>query len=101
LADDRFKDMVISSLSFLNKASRETIYAFVIMKNHIHLIWQIPGSHSRKNVQRDFLKFTSQQILKIQEIKIRSFKENYWSMQKTVDIRFGKGFARNFSLVRI
>jgi REP element-mobilizing transposase RayT len=65
LADDRFKDIIISSLSFLNKANRVTIYAFVIMQNHIHLIWQILGDHSRENVQRDFLRFTSQQILKI------------------------------------
>ena len=30
----------------------------------MHLIWQIMGEHERKAVQRDFLKFTGQQILK-------------------------------------
>ncbi|SHH14059.1 REP element-mobilizing transposase RayT [Chryseolinea serpens] len=65
LADDRFKDIIISSLSFLSMTNRATIYAFVIMQNHMHLIWQILGDHSRENVQRDFLRFTSQQILKI------------------------------------
>jgi REP element-mobilizing transposase RayT len=34
------------------------------MPNHFHLIWQVLGDHKRKDVQRDFLKFTSQQILK-------------------------------------
>ena len=34
------------------------------MTNHLHLIWQINGDHKREDVQRDFLKFTSQQILK-------------------------------------
>jgi len=32
------------------------------MPNHIHLIWQMQPGHKRENVQRDFLKFTSQKI---------------------------------------
>ncbi len=64
LKDDRFKDIVIDSLSFLTKVNRITVYAFVIMQNHFHLIWQMMGEHARDEVQRDFLKFTGQQILK-------------------------------------
>lgn len=64
LADDRFKEIIIDSLRFLSKEERITVYAFVIMQNHFHMIWQIMGDHERKNVQRDFLRFTSQQILK-------------------------------------
>lgn len=33
------------------------------MSNHIHLIWQALRDHDLKNVQRDFLKYTGQQIL--------------------------------------
>jgi hypothetical protein len=29
------------------------------------MIWQILGDHKREDVQRDFLKFTGQQILKV------------------------------------
>ena len=65
LKDDRFKDIIIESLTFLSKVNRITVYAFVIMQNHFHMIWQIMGEHKREEVQRDFLKFTSQQILKI------------------------------------
>jgi putative transposase len=65
LQDDRFKEIIISSLSFLSKANRVTVYAFVIMGNHLHLIWQIMNEHTRDAVQRDFLRYTSQQILKI------------------------------------
>ena len=35
------------------------------MNNHFHLIWQMLGNHTREAIQRDFLKFTAQQILKI------------------------------------
>jgi REP element-mobilizing transposase RayT len=35
------------------------------MDNHFHLIWQMLGSQERPNVQRDFLKYTAQRILKL------------------------------------
>ncbi|MEQ8472457.1 MAG: transposase [Marinoscillum sp.] len=47
---------------FLVENQRIYIYAFVIMDNHSHLIWQIRADHDMKNVQRDFLKYTAQQI---------------------------------------
>ena len=64
LEDDRHKDIISASLRFLTKAGRITIYGFVVMDNHFHLIWQMMGDHQRDDVQRDFLKFTGQQILK-------------------------------------
>ncbi len=55
LKEDRFKDIIISSLSFLSKTNRLRVYCFVIMSNHFHLIWQMIGDHKREEVQRDFL----------------------------------------------
>lgn len=34
------------------------------MSNHIHLLWRIQDGHLREEVQRDFLRFTGQQMLK-------------------------------------
>ncbi|HEX3024919.1 MAG TPA: transposase [Chitinophagaceae bacterium] len=62
LKDDKHKDIIIESLRFLVKEKRVVVYAFVIMSNHIHLIWQIQAAHTKENVQRDFLKFTGQMI---------------------------------------
>jgi len=64
LSDDRFKDIITESLTYLTKFKRIYVHGFVIMSNHFHLIWQMIGGHQRSNVQRDFLKYTSQQILK-------------------------------------
>jgi len=64
LQREAYKQIVIESLRFLVLNKRVKVYAFVIMPNHIHLIWQIMPEHHLKNVQRDFLKFTGQQILK-------------------------------------
>lgn len=69
LQEDRFKDIIIDSLHFLSRSKRVTVYAFVSiaigMSNHFHLIWQMLGDHKREDVQLDFLKYTSQHILKI------------------------------------
>lgn len=62
LDNDRCKKIIIDSLRFLVNNKRIRLFGFVIMSNHIHLIWQMqPGIHPA-NVQRDFLKFTAQQI---------------------------------------
>jgi putative transposase len=59
------KDIIIESLKFLIKEKRVRLFVYVIMPNHIHLIWQIREPHILPYIQRDFLKFTSQQIIKI------------------------------------
>jgi len=65
LQENRFKDIIMNSLSFLSENQKVTVYSFVIMCTHIHLVWQMLGDHKREAVQRDFLKYTAQQILKI------------------------------------
>ena len=62
LADNAFKDIIISSFQFLVNDGRVIIYGFVIMPNHIHLIWQIQDKHQKSSVQQSFLKYTAQQI---------------------------------------
>ncbi|MBS1680385.1 MAG: transposase [Bacteroidetes bacterium] len=64
LANKEHKDIVIGSLGFLVKSGRVKISSFVLMDTHLHLVWQVMDEHKREDVQRDFLKFTSQQILK-------------------------------------
>lgn len=62
LADNGMKDIVCNSLQFLHDHQRCLVYGFVIMPNHIHLIWQVLPGYEPASVQRDFLKFTAQQM---------------------------------------
>jgi putative transposase len=62
LKPEKYKDIILNSIRFLVKENRIKIYGFVIMPNHIHLIWMINENHKRENVQRDFLRFTAQTI---------------------------------------
>jgi putative transposase len=64
LRDDAMKEIIIESLRFLDGNGRVSVYAFVIMSTHFHLIWQMIGENTRENVQRDFLKFTAHAILR-------------------------------------
>jgi putative transposase len=64
LSRDIDKQIILDSLQFLVNAQRIKVTAFVLMDTHFHLIWQVLGEHNREDVQRDFLRFTAQQILK-------------------------------------
>jgi len=45
---DKYKDIIIESLRFLVKEERVEVNAFVIMSNHIQLVWQIRAGHTMK-----------------------------------------------------
>ncbi|MCB9044775.1 MAG: transposase [Chitinophagales bacterium] len=64
LQSNTHKQVILDSLKFLVHENRIHVCAFCIMNNHIHLLWQIIHPQELKNVQRDFLKYTAQQILK-------------------------------------
>jgi putative transposase len=56
------KEIIIESMRFLVRDGRVIIYGFVIMPNHVHLIWQIQDKNERHKVQQSFLKYTAQQM---------------------------------------
>lgn len=62
LADDKHKDIIIDSLKFLVAEKRIELNAFVIMSNHIHLIWQPMFGLSPSDIQASFMKYTAQQL---------------------------------------
>ena len=64
LQPDKYKDLIVQSLEFLVVKNRIELYGFVIMPNHIHLLWRIIPPFTKEEVQRDFLKYVSQNIKK-------------------------------------
>jgi putative transposase len=66
LVSDERKNDLIDTLKFLKTSGRIILYGYVIMPNHIHLIWQnrLEGSEKWKLLtQGSLLKFTSKKIL--------------------------------------
>ena len=41
LEKDEFKQIILNSLKYLSDRKMIEVFAFVIMPNHIHLIWRI------------------------------------------------------------
>ncbi len=78
LKNDIYKDIIISSFRFLVRDKRADIYAFVIMPNHIHLLWKIKNGKKYEDVQRDFMKYTGQKLkLKLGDDNPGLLKEFY------------------------
>jgi len=64
IKNDREKEIIVESMRFLVRNARVFIFGFVLMDNHFHLMWQMCYEHKREDEQRNFLKFTAQQIIK-------------------------------------
>ena len=64
LRDDDMKDVVIASLRFLTQEKRAVVYAFVIMPNHIHIVWHIPEPHNLTEVKGALLSYTAHEFQK-------------------------------------
>jgi putative transposase len=59
LKKDKYKEMVINTLKELVNRKRIVIYGFVIMPNHIHLIWEMLQSNGKERPSHSLMKFTA------------------------------------------
>ena len=62
LGIDKYKNIIIHSLQFLTEQKRIELNGFVLMQNHIHLIWQPLPGQTLTSIQLSFMKFTAQKI---------------------------------------
>ena len=70
-----YRDIIIESLSYCQKAKGLRIFAYVLMSNHLHMIVRAEGKQQLSAILRDFKKFTSRQILEAIEKGKESRKE--------------------------
>jgi REP element-mobilizing transposase RayT len=64
MQDDSWKQIIVDSLTYLSAKGKITVYAFVIMPNHIHLIWQTNELNGKESAQGSLLKFTAHEFKK-------------------------------------
>ena len=62
LAEVAHKEIVVGSLEFLVREERIWLYGYVIMPNHLHLLWRKQDEWIDKSIQQQFLKYTAQKI---------------------------------------
>ena len=86
LADNRHKDIITNSLKFLTDKKRIQLNAFVIMSNHLHLVWQPMFGFTPADIQVSFMKYTAQQLRQsliknnegiLEEYKVNKYDREY------------------------
>ena len=64
LKDDKIKMIIINSLQHLVIAKKIIVYGYVIMPNHIHLIWEMLALNGKESPAGSFAKFTAHEFKK-------------------------------------
>lgn len=59
LQDDQYKEIVVSSLSYMSSQNKIDVFAFVIMPNHVHFIWRMNEPNGKETSVGSFLKYTA------------------------------------------
>ncbi|MBK6948945.1 MAG: transposase [Haliscomenobacter sp.] len=69
------KDILLENLAFYSKHKKLTIYAYVIMTNHLHLILSVDPPYTLSGVLRDFKKYTATKLLEAVKTNPESRRE--------------------------
>ena len=77
LKSEDVKLIIINSLQYLFTNNLATIYGYVIMPNHIHLIWKTINDHRNETVAGSFTKHTAHQFQKFLRINNPSLLETF------------------------
>jgi putative transposase len=64
LKDDEYKNIITKCLKFLVYEKRIELNAFVIMSNHVHIIWQPLQQFTLAQIQTSFMTQTAKAIKK-------------------------------------
>ena len=111
LANDKHKDFIIESLQFLVNDKRIILNAFVIMSNHIHLIWQPTFSFTLSDIQASFMKYTAQQLKRslindnstlLEELKVNKYDRTYqvWKREPlSIELRTNEVFIQKLEYI--
>ena len=68
LKEDKYKNIIVDALKFLVTEGNVTINGFVIMPNHLHIIWQAKANNDLQKIQNSFIKHTSKEFKKLLQI---------------------------------
>jgi REP element-mobilizing transposase RayT len=88
LENDEYKGVVIDSLQYLTDSGKIDVFAFIIMPNHIHLIWRVNEPNGKESPQGSLLKYTAHQFKTKLRAEDREKLELYKVNSSTKDYEF-------------
>ena len=92
LGDDSRKQILIDSMTFLEKEGKLKIYAFVIMPNHFHAVLEMLEYNGKESPVASFKKYTSRMLIK--SIKSDSLLKRFKVNEKDRAYRIWKEKSR-------
>ena len=98
LNNNDVKKIITDSLSWLSKANRASVHGFVVMPNHIHLLWTINNHYQVNKVENTLLKFTGHEFKKYLVSKNSELLKNYISTQNDRAYHFWERRARTIEI---
>lgn len=111
LRNDYHKDILIEAWKRRVDNKNLTIYAFVIMPNHIHCMWHIQDGVNKSAFQRDLQKFTARSLLSFMkmnddtllqslEVNAADRKFQVWERNPlSIDVYTNKVFFQKFNYI--
>lgn len=90
LKPDKYKTIILEKLKQLVDDNKIILYAYCIMSNHIHLIWQIKGEVDISEIQKEFLESTAKNIKRDLEMNHVEVLRFFASTQKDRSYHFWK-----------
>ncbi|HET8963678.1 MAG TPA: transposase [Chitinophagales bacterium] len=100
LQNDNLKLIMIDSFDWLVKNKRVNIHAFVIMPNHIHLLWTRAETYEINEINNDMLSFTGHAFKKYLLVHNPEILKNYISTQGDRDYHFWERRPRTIEVMR-
>jgi len=88
LGSDSYKNIILNSFEYLSQTGKIDVFAFVIMPNHIHLIWRINQPNGKESAQGSFLKYTAHKFKKMLTKEKPSELSNYYVNAKNKNYEF-------------
>lgn len=98
LSNNDVKKIITDSLSWLSKENRAYIHGFVVMPNHIHLLWTIDNKYNVNQVENTLLKFTGHEFKKYLVAQNSELLGNYISTQNDRSYHFWERRARTIEI---
>jgi len=111
LKDDQYKDIIINCLKFLVNNKMVEVNAFVVMSNHVHIIWQPLQHYTLTQVQTSFMTYTAKTIKKklllenpdlLEKFKVNKYDRTYqiWKREPlSVELFTEKAFLQKLGYI--
>ncbi len=102
-------EIIFNAFQYLTKNEQINIYAYVIMPNHFHWIYQIKDPYSNSKIKHTLLSFTAKEILSqlgaLKEyflVNKENKKYQVWkSPSLSVEIQGNKFFNQKFNYIHL